>query len=154
MFLHTICVFSRKEEGDYSGGGLSALRVTSSPPKLGGVRGGLNKRYNYRGLLHWPFFRPPRPSGSPPRSALPLGSAKNSGGEEVTLSAENSVRTALLTPCALDVNRNFDLHVFSRADPVAAATNLADKSVHPVLENRCHILIAHSTTAQLSEVLA
>ena len=98
-------------------------RVTSSPPKLGGVRGGLNKRYNYRGLLHWPFFRPPRPSGSPP----------NSGGEEVTLSAENSVRTALLTPCALDVNRNFDLHVFSRAGPVAAATNLADKSVHPVL---------------------
>ena len=32
----------RKEEGDYSGGGLSALRVISSPPKLGGVRGGLN----------------------------------------------------------------------------------------------------------------
>ena len=68
----------RKEEGDYSGGGLSALRVISSPPKLGGVRGGLNKRYNYCGLLHWPFFRPPRPSGSPP----------NLGGEEVTLSAE------------------------------------------------------------------
>ena len=36
-------------------------------------------------------------------------------------------------PCALDVNRNFDLHVFSRAGPVAAATNLADKSAHPVL---------------------
>ncbi len=35
-----------------------------SPPKLGGVRGGLNKR----------TFRPPRPSGSPP----------NSGGEEDT----------------------------------------------------------------------
>ena len=62
-------------------------RVSVSPPKFlaepsgkaerGGVRGGLNKRYNYRGLLHWPFFRPPRPSGSPP----------NSGGEEVTLSA-------------------------------------------------------------------
>ena len=66
----------RSVEWDYSGGGLSALRVTSSPPKLGGVRGGLNKRYNYRGLLHWPFFRPPRPSGSPP----------NLGGEEVTLS--------------------------------------------------------------------
>jgi hypothetical protein len=29
-----------------------------------------------------------------------------------------------------DVNRNFDLHVFSRAGPVAAATNLADKSAH------------------------
>ena len=56
----------------------SAERVTSSPPKLGGVRGGLNVGYNYRGLLHWPFFRPPRPSGSPP----------NLGGEEVTLSAE------------------------------------------------------------------
>ena len=37
--------------------------------------------------------------------------------------------TELLTPCALDVYRNFDLHVFSRAGPVAAATNLADKSV-------------------------
>ena len=68
---------------------------------------------------------------------------------------ENRKRnTELLTPCALDVNRNFDLHVFSRAGPVAAATNLADKSAHPVLENRCHILIAHSTTAQHSEVLA
>ena len=43
----------------------SVRRVTSSPPKLGGVRGGLNKRYNYRGLLHWPFFRPPRPIGLP-----------------------------------------------------------------------------------------
>ena len=32
----------RNEEGDYSGGGLSALRVSISPPKLGGVRGGLN----------------------------------------------------------------------------------------------------------------
>ena len=40
----------RKEEGDYSGGGYagflcggcSALRVSISPPKLGGVRGGLN----------------------------------------------------------------------------------------------------------------
>ena len=41
--------------------------------------------------------------------------------------------TELLTPCALDVNRNFDLHVFSRAGPVAAATNQADKSAHPVL---------------------
>jgi len=30
--------------------------------------------------------------------------------------------------CALDVNRNFDLHVFSRAGPVAAATNLAEKA--------------------------
>jgi hypothetical protein len=29
-----------------------------------------------------------------------------------------------VTPCALDVNRNFDLHVFSRAGPVAAAANL------------------------------
>ena len=35
---------SRLEARDYSGGGLSALRVTSSPPKLGGVRGGLNAR--------------------------------------------------------------------------------------------------------------
>ena len=34
----------RNEEGDYSGGGLSALRVSISPPKLGGVRGGLNER--------------------------------------------------------------------------------------------------------------
>jgi len=34
----------RLEARDYSGGGLSALRVTSSPPKLGGVRGGLNAR--------------------------------------------------------------------------------------------------------------
>ena len=77
----------RLEARDYSGGGWSALRVSISPPKLGGVRGGLNKRYDYLGLLHWPFFRPPRPSGSPP----------NSGGEEVTLSAENSAhRTSAL----------------------------------------------------------
>ena len=39
-----------------------------SPPESGGVRGGLNKRY----------FRPPL---TPPRSALPLGSSKNLGGE-------------------------------------------------------------------------
>ena len=79
---------SRLEARDYSAAESSALRVSISPPKLGGVRGGLNKRYNYRGLLHWPFFRPPRPSGSPP----------NSGGEEVTLSAENSAhRTSALS---------------------------------------------------------
>ena len=29
---------------DYSGGAISALRVFSSPPELGGVRGGLNNR--------------------------------------------------------------------------------------------------------------
>ena len=32
----------RLEARDYSGGGWSALRVSISPPKLGGVRGGLN----------------------------------------------------------------------------------------------------------------
>ncbi len=32
----------RLEARDYSGGGWSALRVIFSPPKLGGVRGGLN----------------------------------------------------------------------------------------------------------------
>ena len=82
---YPLCVFGgavargiaslRLKVRDYSGGGLSALRVISSPPESGGVRGGLNVGYNYRGLLHRPFFRPPRPSGSPP----------NSGGEEVTL---------------------------------------------------------------------
>ena len=34
---------------DYSGGAISALRVFSSPPELGGVRGGLNNR-QVRGL--------------------------------------------------------------------------------------------------------
>ena len=33
---------SRLEARDYSAAESSALRVTSSPPKLGGVRGGLN----------------------------------------------------------------------------------------------------------------
>ena len=42
----------RLEARDYSAAESSALRVTSSPPKLGGVRGGLNVGYNYRGLLH------------------------------------------------------------------------------------------------------
>ena len=54
-------------------------------------------------------------------------------GMMTAMTQDLSPNTELLTPCALDVNRNFDLHVFSRAGPVAAATNLADKSAHPVL---------------------
>ena len=46
-------------------------KVTSSPPESGGARGGLNMR-------PLKVFRPPL---TPPRSALPLGSSKNSGGE-------------------------------------------------------------------------
>ena len=55
---------------------LCVIRKNGSPPKLGGDRGGLNK-----GLFNSqnkPFFRPPL---SPLRSALPLGSSKNLGGE-------------------------------------------------------------------------
>ena len=57
--------------------------VSSSPPKLGGVRGGLKERL-FNGMIStekplfrpplMPLFRPSRPSGSPP----------NSGGEEDT----------------------------------------------------------------------
>ena len=50
----------------------SGLNVISSPPKLGGARGGLNDH------MHIRMFRPPL---TPPRSALPLCSAKNLGGE-------------------------------------------------------------------------
>ena len=66
------------------------MSVLSSPPKLGGVRGGLNRRklrriirrFIRRKLRHIiPLFRPPL---APPRSALPLGSAKNLGGEIIT----------------------------------------------------------------------
>ena len=46
-----------------------------SPPESGGVRGGLNK-----GL-----FEGVQTTPAPPRSALPLGSSKNSGGEINTL---------------------------------------------------------------------
>ena len=76
-------------------------------------------------------------------SVLRRKGRKNLGGEEVTLMT-NDLMTAVShtrdSPLCVvggfavlgfhDVNRNFDLHVFSRAGPVAAATNLADKSAH------------------------
>ena len=40
----------------------SAYRVISSPPELGGVRGGLNKGIVKRMMRR---FRPPRPDGLP-----------------------------------------------------------------------------------------
>ena len=43
---------------------------TISPPESGGVRGGLNMG-QYEGVQTTP------PKGTPPRSALPLGSSKN-----------------------------------------------------------------------------
>ena len=51
----------------------------SSPPKLGGARGGLKERTDS-------LVQTTPPAGTPPRSALPLCSAKNSGGEEITRS--------------------------------------------------------------------
>ena len=48
--------------------------VISSPPKLGGARGGLKERTDS-------LVQTTPPAGTPPRSALPLCSAKNSGGE-------------------------------------------------------------------------
>ena len=48
--------------------------VISSPPKLGGARGGLKERTDS-------LVQTTPPVGTPPRSALPLCSAKNSGGE-------------------------------------------------------------------------
>ena len=49
-----------------------------SPPELGGVRGGLNKGMSGASSDH------PTHPGTPPRSALPLCSAKNLGGEKDT----------------------------------------------------------------------
>ena len=48
--------------------------VISSPPKLGGARGGLKERTDS-------LVQTTPPAGTPPRSSLPLCSAKNSGGE-------------------------------------------------------------------------
>ena len=52
-------VISRKEEGgkrkENTSAESSALRVTSSPPKLGGVRGGLNARFSFLSLGFCPF---------------------------------------------------------------------------------------------------
>ena len=53
-----------------------------SPPESGGARGGLNKRY----------FRPPL---TPPRSALPLGSSKNLGGE-IPVAVVEAEKTAVI----------------------------------------------------------
>ena len=60
----------------------------ATPPKLGGAGGGLNKRTfdhlqplgckNRGDCTH---VQTTPPAGTPPRSALPLGSSKNSGGE-------------------------------------------------------------------------
>jgi 16S rRNA C967 or C1407 C5-methylase (RsmB/RsmF family) len=74
------------------------LNVISSPPKLGGARGGLNQRQTNPSFLR-PFGskRPSaerRPPLTPPRSALPLCSAKNLGGEtpRVDLSYQDALR--------------------------------------------------------------
>ena len=57
---------------------LSAEGVFVSPPKLGGARGGLNK-----GMTDG-VSAAVQTTPTPPRSALPLGSSKNLGGETVT----------------------------------------------------------------------
>ena len=53
---------------------LSDSRVSISPPESGGARGGLNDSRRSR-------VQTTPPIGTPPRSALPLGSSKNLGGE-------------------------------------------------------------------------
>ena len=79
-----------------------------SPPESGGVRGGLNK-----GLFEGVQTTPPK--GTPPRSALPLGSSKNLGGEvplvissgyrseEVNRKCGGAKGSNHLTGCAVDV---------------------------------------------------
>ena len=76
-------VISRKEEGgkrkENTSAESSALRVTSSPPELGGVRGGLNERQvspssDHPEVTAAPSSDHPAHPGTPP----------NLGGEEVT----------------------------------------------------------------------
>ena len=74
------------------------LNVISSPPKLGGARGGLNQRQIIPSFLRPSGSKRPsaerRPPLTPPRSALPLCSAKNLGGEtpRVDLSYQDALR--------------------------------------------------------------
>ena len=63
---------------------LSAEGVFVSPPKLGGARGGLNK-----GMTDG-VSAADQTTPTPPRSALPLGSSKNLGGETVTSEVEQA----------------------------------------------------------------
>ena len=84
-----------------------------SPPELGGVRGGLNKGMSGASSDH------PTHPGTPPRSALPLCSAKNLGGEintdtpiiinsgyrspELNKKVGGSTTSNHLTGCAVDI---------------------------------------------------
>ena len=84
-----------------------------SPPELGGVRGGLKERNNSHCSDH------PAHPGTPPRSALPLCSAKNLGGEintdtpiiinsgyrspELNKKVGGSTTSNHLTGCAVDI---------------------------------------------------
>ena len=63
-----------------------------SPPELGGVRGGLKKCQTFPRSDH------PTHTGTPPRSALPLGFAKNLGGEKDTSEAPIIITSGYRSP--------------------------------------------------------
>ena len=63
----------------YTDRGLTIDGRLISPPKLGGARGGLNEGTSAADTA---IVQTTPPIGTPPRSALPLGSAKNLGGEQ------------------------------------------------------------------------
>ena len=100
----------------------SGLNVISSPPKLGGARGGLNDH------MHIRMFRPPL---TPPRSALPLCSAKNLGGEtpRVDLSYQDALSylrgEALVLPP--DTPRGI-VTVTYRGVPLGPAKNIGNRA--------------------------
>ena len=101
---------------------MPGLNVISSPPKLGGARGGLNDH------MHIRMFRPPL---TPPRSALPLCSAKNLGGEtpRVDLSYQDALRylrgeSLVLPP---DTPRGI-VTVTYRGVPLGPAKNIGNRA--------------------------
>ena len=111
-------VISRKEEGgkrkENTSAESSALRVTSSPPKLGGVRGGLNERQvspssDHPEVTAAPSSDHPAHPGTPPNlggekdTEEPIIISSGYRSPEVNRKVGGSATSNHLTGCAVDI---------------------------------------------------
>ena len=127
----------RNEEGEYSQRSKgtpactdsTAQNISLSPPESGGVsegRGGLNKRSFLRpdGSKRAKLER--RPPLPPPRSVLPLGSAKNSGGK-TAIAVVEAEKTAVI------MSEVYPQYVWMAAGGLSA---LSAEKLHPLRDHK------------------